>query len=156
MDYTAESRFARQPHRIPAHRTSSPSSPTRFLVIYPGAPASGLSAVSARSRPVIINAANYSANSLAYLGPPNLVLWVLSLSLSLSLSHARSLVRRMSFRLEGWKDRWRDRERGRRAERAIGPEDARGVPLYRPSRIAVLYRLRAVSRGAPHRSNDDK
>jgi len=44
-----------------------PPSPPRFLVIYPGAPASGLSAISARSRLVIINAANYSANSLAYL-----------------------------------------------------------------------------------------
>lgn len=42
----------------------------RFLVIYPGAPASGLSAISARSRPVIINAANYSANSLVYLASP--------------------------------------------------------------------------------------
>jgi len=51
-------------------------------------------------------------------------------------------------------ERQRTKEEGG-AERAIGPEDARGVPLYRSSSIAVLYRLRAVSRGA-HHSNDDK
>ena len=89
MDYTLESRFAWRlfhrpppPSPLPSLSLSPPpsspppllppplSSSPRFLVIYPGAPASGLSAISARSRPVIINAANYSANSLAYLVSP--------------------------------------------------------------------------------------
>ena len=96
------------------------SSSPRFLVIYPGAPASGLSAISARSRPVIINAANYSANSLAYLVSP----WAPYCRCSSRAALAfLLLVRRMNLQPSRKRERERERNREREKRKKLREDD---------------------------------
>lgn len=126
-------RCCRHHHSLPRHLSSD-------------APASGLSAISARSCPVIINAANYSANSLAYL-TLSLSLFPLSPHLSNPLARVSRLFALSSLSNESTtvsrkaRKREREKERGRNTEEtASGRRRLRKVPLYRPPSItcAVL------------------